>query len=148
MKCYLKDPRAFAGGWFHSGGLAVVDPDGYIKLKDRQKDIIISGGENISPLEVEDALLPGNVGLFCSTPAVAVARHIGWKRVMEMLLTREPVDPRTAHAWGLINRVVPAEALHAEVRRFADLIVAHSAATIALGKRTFYRQIGDSFEAA
>jgi hypothetical protein len=62
------------------------------------KDIIISGGENISPLEVEDALLPGNVGLFCSTPAVAVARNIGWKRVMEMLLTGEPVDPRTAHA--------------------------------------------------
>jgi enoyl-CoA hydratase/carnithine racemase len=88
------------------------------------------------------------VGLFCSTPAVAVARNIGWKRVMEMLLTGEPVDPRTAHAWGLINRVVPAEALNAEVRRFADLIVAHSAAIIALGKRTFYRQIGDSFEAA
>jgi fatty-acyl-CoA synthase len=59
MKSYLKDPRAFAGGWFHAGGLAVVDPDGYIKLKDRQKDIIISGGENISPLKVEDALLPG-----------------------------------------------------------------------------------------
>jgi enoyl-CoA hydratase/carnithine racemase len=67
---------------------------------------------------------------------------------MEMLLTGEPVDPRTAHAWGLINRVVPAEALNAEVRTFADLIVAHSAATIALGKRTFYRPIGDSFEAA
>ena len=60
MKGYLKNPRAtaeaFAGGWFHSGDLAVVEPDGYIKLKDRKKDIIISGGENISSIEVEDAL--------------------------------------------------------------------------------------------
>jgi fatty-acyl-CoA synthase len=60
MKGYLKNPaateEAFAGGWFHSGDLAVVDPDGYIKVKDRRKDIIISGGENISSLEVEDAL--------------------------------------------------------------------------------------------
>jgi fatty-acyl-CoA synthase len=60
MKGYLKDPKAtaeaFAGGWFRSGDLAVVEPDGYIKVKDRQKDIIISGGENISSIEVEDAL--------------------------------------------------------------------------------------------
>jgi fatty-acyl-CoA synthase len=60
MKGYLKNPKAtaeaFAGGWFHSGDLAVVEPDGYIKLKDRKKDIIISGGENISSIEVEDAL--------------------------------------------------------------------------------------------
>jgi fatty-acyl-CoA synthase len=60
MKGYLKNPtataKAFAGGWFHSGDLAVVEPDGYIKVKDRKKDIIISGGENISSLEVEDML--------------------------------------------------------------------------------------------
>ncbi|HET8625410.1 MAG TPA: acyl-CoA synthetase [Gemmatimonadales bacterium] len=60
MKGYLKNPaateEAFAGGWFHSGDLAVVHPDGYIKVRDRGKDIIISGGENISSLEVEDAL--------------------------------------------------------------------------------------------
>jgi len=60
MKGYLKNPKAsgeaFAGGWFHSGDLAVMQPDGYIKIKDRSKDIIISGGENISSLEVEDAL--------------------------------------------------------------------------------------------
>jgi enoyl-CoA hydratase/carnithine racemase len=93
--------------------------------------------------------LPGvNVGLFCSTPAVAVARNIGWKRVMELLLTGEAIDARTAQAWGLINRVVAAEKLDAEVRRFTDLIVANSAATIALGKKTFYRQIGCSFEEA
>lgn len=60
MKGYLKNPaatdKAFAGGWFHSGDLAVQYPDGYIKIKDRSKDIIISGGENISSIEVEDAL--------------------------------------------------------------------------------------------
>ncbi|RPE72784.1 fatty-acyl-CoA synthase [Tibeticola sediminis] len=60
MKGYLKNPQAtreaFAGGWFHSGDLAVQHPDGYIKIKDRSKDIIISGGENISSLEIEDVL--------------------------------------------------------------------------------------------
>ncbi|WP_439574328.1 acyl-CoA synthetase [Phreatobacter sp.] len=60
MKGYLKNPKAsdeaFAGGWFHSGDLGVLYPDGYIQLKDRSKDIIISGGENISSIEVEDVL--------------------------------------------------------------------------------------------
>ena len=60
MKGYLKNPdataEAFRGGWFHTGDLAVMQPDGYVKIKDRSKDIIISGGENISSLEVEDAL--------------------------------------------------------------------------------------------
>jgi len=60
MKGYLKNEaasaEAFAGGWFHTGDLGVVHPDGYVKIKDRSKDIIISGGENISSLEVEDAL--------------------------------------------------------------------------------------------
>ena len=60
MKGYLKNPKAteeaFAGGWFHSGDLAVQYPDGYVKIKDRSKDIIISGGENISSIEVEDVL--------------------------------------------------------------------------------------------
>jgi fatty-acyl-CoA synthase len=60
MKGYLKNPSAtaaaLADGWFHSGDLAVCDPDGYVKIKDRSKDIIISGGENISSIEVEDAL--------------------------------------------------------------------------------------------
>jgi fatty-acyl-CoA synthase len=60
MKGYLKNPKAtqeaFAGGWFHTGDLAVIQPDGYAKIKDRSKDIIISGGENISSIEVEDIL--------------------------------------------------------------------------------------------
>ncbi len=60
MKGYLRNPpataAAFAGGWFHSGDLAVMQPDGYVKIRDRSKDVIISGGENISSLEVEEAL--------------------------------------------------------------------------------------------
>ena len=60
MKGYLKNPaataEAFGGGWFHSGDLAVMHPDGYVKIKDRSKDVIISGGENISSIEVEDVL--------------------------------------------------------------------------------------------
>jgi fatty-acyl-CoA synthase len=60
MKGYLKNPAttdaSFAGGWFHSGDLAVWHPDGYVEIKDRSKDIIISGGENISSIEVEDVL--------------------------------------------------------------------------------------------
>jgi fatty-acyl-CoA synthase len=60
MKGYLKNPTAtdesFAGGWFHTGDLAVMHPDGYVEVKDRSKDIIISGGENISSIEVEEVL--------------------------------------------------------------------------------------------
>jgi fatty-acyl-CoA synthase len=60
MKGYLNNPKAttaaFAGGWFHTGDLAVMQPDGYVKIRDRSKDIIISGGENISSLEVEETL--------------------------------------------------------------------------------------------
>ncbi|MFT3914532.1 MAG: enoyl-CoA hydratase [Anaeromyxobacteraceae bacterium] len=95
--------------------------------------------------------LPGvNVGLFCSTPAVGVARNVGRKRAMELLLTGEPVDARTALAWGLVNRVVPLDALDAEVKRFTDLVVARSARVISAGKRAFYRQLdqslGDAYE--
>ena len=60
MKGYFKNPaatdEALAGGWYHSGDLAIVHPDGYIELRDRSKDIIISGGENISSIEIEDVL--------------------------------------------------------------------------------------------
>ncbi len=73
MKGYLKNPRAteeaFRGGWFHSGDLAVVEPDGYVKIKDRSKDIIISGGENISSLEVEDVLYRHPAVLACAVIA-------------------------------------------------------------------------------
>src|SRR3712207_9508649 len=60
MKGYLRNPAAteaaFEGGWFHTGDLGVLHPDGYIEVKDRAKDIVISGGENVSTLEVEEAL--------------------------------------------------------------------------------------------
>jgi enoyl-CoA hydratase/carnithine racemase len=93
--------------------------------------------------------LPGvNIGVFCSTPAVGVARNIGRKRAMEMLLTGEPIDAQTALAWGLVNRVVPAADLDAEIRRVADIILARSAATIKLGKEAFYNQIEHPIEAA
>src|SRR5262245_6998909 len=86
--------------------------------------------------------LPGvNVGVFCSTPAVGVARNVGRKRAMEMLLTGAPIDAETALAWGLVNRVVPAADLDAEIKRFTDQIVARSAATIRMGKAAFYQQI-------
>lgn len=86
--------------------------------------------------------LPGvNIGIFCSTPAVGVARNVGRKRSMEMLLTGELFDARTALDWGLLNRVVSADRLDAEVKRFADVIVARSGKVVATGKRAFYRQI-------
>ncbi|HEY2717881.1 MAG TPA: acyl--CoA ligase family protein [Solirubrobacterales bacterium] len=73
MKGYFRDPEAteaaFAGGWFHSGDLGVMHPDGYVQLLDRAKDIVISGGENISTVEVEQAI--------CSHPAVLEAAVIG-----------------------------------------------------------------------
>lgn len=73
MKGYLKNPsatdKAFEGGWFHTGDLAVMEPDRYVKIKDRSKDIIISGGENISSLEVEDALYRHSAVLACAVVA-------------------------------------------------------------------------------
>ena len=79
MKGYFKNAasteRAFAGGWFHSGDLGVVHPDGYIQLKDRSKDIIISGGENISSIEVEDALYKHPV---VEAVAVVAMPHEKW----------------------------------------------------------------------
>ena len=86
--------------------------------------------------------LPGvNIGVFCSTPAVGVARNIGRKRTMEMLLTGEAIDAATAQAWGLVNAVVPAGALDAAVGRYAAAIASKSAAVVSLGKRAFYRQL-------
>jgi len=79
MKGYFRNPeateKAFAGGWFHSGDLGVIHPDGYIQLKDRSKDIIISGGENISSIEVEDALYRH---LAVAVVAVVAMAHDKW----------------------------------------------------------------------
>jgi enoyl-CoA hydratase/carnithine racemase len=93
--------------------------------------------------------LPGvNVGVFCSSPAVGVARNVGRKRSMELLLTGKPIDAATALAWGLVNRVVPAADLDAAVKAFTDVLVARSSATIALGKKTFYAQVDQPLAAA
>jgi enoyl-CoA hydratase/carnithine racemase len=93
--------------------------------------------------------MPGvNIGVFCSTPAVGVVRNVGRKHAMEMLLTGEPIDAATAQSWGLVNRVVPSSRLDAEIRRFTDIILSRSSATIRFGKQAFYRQIDHPLAAA
>lgn len=93
--------------------------------------------------------LPGvKIGVFCTTPAVGVARNVGRKRAMELLLTGEPVDAATALAWGLVNRVVPPAELDAAVQAFVDAICAKSAAVIREGKRAFYDQLDRPIEVA
>jgi len=85
---------------------------------------------------------PGvKIGLFCTTPMVALSRAIGRKRAMEMLLTGKLVDATTAAEWGLVNRVVPADQLESETRRLACQIAEASGFTVALGKQAYYTQI-------
>jgi enoyl-CoA hydratase/carnithine racemase len=82
-----------------------------------------------------------DVGLFCSTPSVALARNVGRKQAFEMLVTGEFIDAASAKSRGLVNRVVPPDALDAEVAALAAAIVAKPAAAIGLGKGIFYRQL-------
>ncbi len=82
-----------------------------------------------------------NVGLFCSTPAVALSRNLGRKQALEMLLTGEFIDALEAQRRGLVNRVAPADALDAEVKRLTDSICAKSPTAIRMGKQLFYRQL-------
>jgi enoyl-CoA hydratase/carnithine racemase len=85
---------------------------------------------------------PGvKIGLFCTTPMVALSRAVGRKRAMEMLLTGKLVDAATAAEWGLINRVVPAAELESATRELACSIAAASSFTVALGKQAYYAQI-------
>lgn len=92
---------------------------------------------------------PGvNIGLFCSTPMVPVSRTIPRKHMLEMLFTGDMVDAPTAAAWGLVNRVVPAEDLAAAVDELAARIARSSARVLALGKRAFYEQEGTDERAA
>jgi enoyl-CoA hydratase/carnithine racemase len=85
---------------------------------------------------------PGvKIGLFCTTPMVALTRAIGRKRALQMLLTGELVDARTAEAWGLVNQVTPAGELRATTRRLAERIAETSAITVSIGKQAFYTQI-------
>jgi len=85
---------------------------------------------------------PGvRIGLFCSTPMVALTRAIGRKRAMEMLLTGEPIDAETARDWGLVNRVVTPERLHEAALELARKIASASRVIVGIGKAAFYRQI-------
>jgi enoyl-CoA hydratase/carnithine racemase len=85
---------------------------------------------------------PGvRIGLFCSTPMVALSRAIGRKRAMEMLLTGDPIDAATALAWGLVNRVVAPDRLHEETLALARKIAASSKNVVGIGKAAFYKQI-------
>jgi len=85
---------------------------------------------------------PGvKIGLFCSTPMVALSRNIGRKRALEMLLTGTPIDAHTAADWGLVNRVVPTDQLDAAALELATQIAASSPLTLRIGKQAFYRQI-------
>ena len=85
---------------------------------------------------------PGvNIGLFCSTPMVAVSRNVARKQTMEMLLTGEFIDAETACQYGLINRVVAADELDASVDELARTITSKSPLTLAIGKAAFYRQL-------
>ncbi len=83
----------------------------------------------------------GKGGWFCSTPMVAVSRAIGRKRALEMLLTGDPIDARTAAEWGLVNRVVPADQLRAETEKLAQAASRGSTVSKATGKHAFYEQI-------
>jgi fatty-acyl-CoA synthase len=116
MKGYLKNPAAtaksFAGGWFHTGDLAVMESDRYVKIKDRSKDIIISGGENISSIEVEDALYRHPAVMACAVVARPDAK---WGEVPLAFVELRPGASATAdeiieHCRGLLARYkVPKE---------------------------------------
>ena len=85
---------------------------------------------------------PGvRIGLFCTTPMVALSRAVGRKRALQMLLTGEMVDAATAADWGLVNRVAPAAELQTETRKLAARIAEASTLTVSLGKQAYYTQI-------
>jgi enoyl-CoA hydratase/carnithine racemase len=89
-----------------------------------------------------------NLGLFCSTPSVGLARNLGRKQAMEMLLTGDFIDAQAALARGLLNRVVPLEQLDEEIRKLTDSILAKTPVAIKTGKQMFYRQLEMGLEAA
>ena len=95
MKEYFRDPeateRAFEGGWFHSGDLAVWHPDGYVEVSDRAKDIIISGGENISTIEVEQTIVKHPAVLECAVVAMPDER---WGERPKAFVTLKPGQTR------------------------------------------------------
>jgi len=89
-----------------------------------------------------------NVGLFCSTPGVALSRNVGRKQAFEMLVTGDFIDAETAREQGLVNRVVPADKLDAEIDKLITSILSKPGPALALGKDLFYRQLETGIEAA
>ena len=89
-----------------------------------------------------------NLGLFCSTPSVALSRNVPVKRAMEMLLTGDFIDAVTASEWGLVNRVVPSDRLDEETMALARQVALKPPAAVAIGKRMFYRQLEMGMAAA
>jgi fatty-acyl-CoA synthase len=122
MKGYLKNPtataKAFEGGWFHTGDLAVMEPDRYVKIKDRSKDVIISGGENISSIEVEDVLYRHPAVMVCAVVAKPDAK---WGETPLAFVELRPgssasVDELIAHCKGLLaGYKVPREVRFEEI---------------------------------
>lgn len=92
---------------------------------------------------------PGvKIGLFCSTPMVALSRNVGQKRAMHMLLTGKPISAATALDWGLVNDIVPADQLIATAESLAESIAVASTVPVGIGKRAFYEQLAMSSERA
>ncbi len=89
-----------------------------------------------------------NFGLFCATPGVPVSRNVSQKRAFEMLITGDFIDAPTALAWGLVNRVVPATGLDAEIAALAQRLIEKPRAVLAVGKAFFYRQLEEKLERA
>ena len=124
MKGYFRNTtateKAFAGGWFHSGDLGVIHPDGYIQLKDRSKDIIISGGENVSSIEVEEALYRHPA---VATAAVVAMPHAKWGETPCAFVETKPghqVDEATLRDWcrrHLAAYKVPGKFVFADIPR-------------------------------
>jgi len=102
----------------------------------------------VAASEVKFAVSGVNLGLFCSTPAVPLSRNLPRKQAFEMLVTGEFMDAATACARGLVNRVVPAVELEAEVKKLTTSICAKSPMAVAMGKQAFYRQAEMGLEAA
>lgn len=89
-----------------------------------------------------------NFGLFCATPGVAVSRNVSRKRALEMLMTGEFIDAKTALEWGLVNRVAPPEQLDSAVRELAELLLSKPQAVVTAGKKFFYQQLEMDLEPA
>ena len=102
----------------------------------------------VASTEAQFATSGVKYGIFCNTPGVALARNVGRKLAMEMLLTGEPIDAQTALERGLVNRVVPPDALDAEIEKLTQSIIEKTPVAVSTGKRAFYEQINAGLQEA